>query len=399
MKKIIIIIIIIILVLMGIGSYFLFLKKEPVTTVINPTDNATAIYGSFVNPNEFINELTDGQQIDNDLVLIDDYPVKKITINYLDNNKDKRSIDVNIKVIDSDKPTIMNARNITVGLNEEPDFKNNVMIGDNADRDPKVEVVGNYDITKVGTYSVKYVVTDKANNQSEQWFKIIVIDKSKKGSSNNTSYTHDNYDFNTFIEEYKTNNTNLGIDVSKWQGEINWNRVKNAGCEFAMIRVGYQKGQNGELMLDPYFENNIKGANKVGIPVGLYFYSYAGSKDDAISQAKWIAKQIKNYKIDLPIAFDWENWTSFRNYNLNFLDMNQIVQTFINEIEKEGYKGMLYSSKSYLEAIWNDFDTIWLAHYTKNTNYQGDYLIWQMSNVGKIDGIAGDVDLNIMYKK
>jgi GH25 family lysozyme M1 (1,4-beta-N-acetylmuramidase) len=397
MKKIIIRLSVLILIGIAALSYFIFFKKEPITTVINVKKDATAIYGSFVNPNEFISELTDGEKIDNELVLIDDYPTKNITIKYLDSNKDKQKIDVNIKVIDSDKPTIMNARTITVNVGEEPDFKNNVMIGDNADRNPKVEVIGDYNINKTGTYSVKYRVTDAAGNQAEQWFKISVIRKSNNNGGGYAKY--DNYYFDKFIEEYKTDKTSLGIDVSKWQGDINWNKVKDAGCEFAIIRVGYQKGKNGEMVVDPYFEKNIKGANKVGIPVGIYFYSYAGSKDEATKQAKWISKQIKDYKVELPIAFDWENWTSFGTYNLNFLDMNQIAQTYIDELQKEGYKGMLYSSKSYLEAIWNDFDTVWLAHYTKNTNYQGDYLIWQMSNVGRISGIAGDVDLDVMYKK
>ena len=293
---------IVILILIGVGAILYFkpfkggkILKEPVKTVINPKDDATAVYGSFVNPSEFINELTDGELVDNDLVLIDEYPTKTIAINYLDNNKDKKTINVNVNVIDEDKPIIMNARTITVKVGEEPDFKNNVMIGDNADRNPKVEVVGDYNINKVGTYSVRYVVTDAAGNQNEQWFKINVV----REISNGGNYTPSNgYAFSTFKNEYKNDNSNLGIDVSKWQGDINWNKVKDAGCEFAIIRVGYQYGKDGELKVDPYFKANIEGANKVGIPVGIYFYSYAGSKEDATNQAKWIAKHLKGYQVD-----------------------------------------------------------------------------------------------------
>lgn len=401
MKKFIIILLIIFGILgISLGSYFIFFKeelwKEPVTTVIETTTDNKAIYGSFVDPKEFVKEITDGELLDSELVLIDEYPTKEIDIYYLDSNKDKQKTTVKIDVIDEEKPIVMNARTITTIVGEDPDFEHNVMIGDNADRNPKIDIIGDYDINKIGTYSLKYLVTDEAGNQTEQWFKLNIV-ASKPSSP--SSPTYNNYYFDSFKNDYKNDSNSLGIDVSKWQGEINWKKVKDAGCEFAVIRVGYQYGKDGELKVDPYFEQNIKGANDNKIPVGIYFYSYAASLEDATNQAKWVTKQLKKYDVELPIAFDWENWTSFSTYDINFLDLNLIADTFIKEVEKENYEGMLYSSKSYLDTIWNDFDAVWLAHYTKETNYTGDYIFWQVSNIGKISGISGDVDLDIMYKK
>ena len=118
-----------------------------------------------------------------------------------------------------------------------------------------------------------------------------------------------------------------------------------------------------------------------------------------MSHAEWVIKALDGEELDLPVVFDWENWSKWQEYKLSFHDINEIADTFMKTIEKAGYKGMLYSSKFYLENIWenkNDYP-VWLAHYTNETNYKGKYKIWQMCNDGVIDGINGDVDIDIMY--
>ena len=398
MKKVIVPIIVILLL---VGCFFGYKtlkkpKKDPIITKIVLKSGDEVNFGSIVNTKNYVDSITDGKIIDEDIT-VDEYPTKDINIRYLDNNQDEHTKTITIKVIDIEKPIVMNAYTVTTYVGETPNFTGNVMIGDNADRNPKIDIIGDYDINRTGTYNLKYLVTDKADNSTEQWFKLSVINKNNNNNNSSSNYT--NYSFDKFKNDYKNSSTKLGIDVSKWQGEINWQKVKDAGCEFAMIRIGYQTGINNDLQLDPYFERNIKEANKVGIPIGLYFYSYANSLDEATKQANWIINNIKNYKVDLPIAFDWENWTSFSEFSINFLDLNKIAQTFIDVLEENNYKGMLYSSKSYLDAIWNEFDNVWLAHYTTNTNYTGDYIIWQRSNIGKINGINADVDLDVMYIK
>ena len=117
-------------------------------------------------------------------------------------------------------------------------------------------------------------------------------------------------------------------------------------------------------------------------------------------EAEWVLKQIKNYQVDLEIVFDWENWNLYQDFNLSFYNLTEVSNTFVKVIEKAGYKGMLYSSKNYLETVWYPVKyPIWLAHYTDKTNYQGKYKLWQLCNNGKIKGIEENlVDINIMYE-
>lgn len=372
-------------------------KSEKVTTKISLNDNKEVIYGSIVKPQDFISELIDGEIINNDPILIDSFPSQTLIINYLDSNKHKQKLKVNLTVKDIEKPVIMNARNLTVYVGSEVDFTKGLMVGDNQTRKLDIKIEGEYDLNKVGTYGLKYVVTDESQNEAIQYFKLNVIEKPTTSNNNNSTTRDTNYLFDDFKNDYKTNNTQVGIDVSKWQGEIDWKAVKKAGVEFAMIRIGYQTGIGKELKLDPYFERNISLANQENIPIGLYFYSYASTNDEAIEQANWILDKIKDYQVSLPIAFDWENWNSFSSFEINFLDLNQIAKTFINQIEKNNYKAMLYSSKSYLDNIWYTYDNVWLAHYTKKTSYEGKYVMWQRSSNGKVEGINADVDLNVLY--
>ena len=191
----------------------------------------------------------------------------------------------------------------------------------------------------------------------------------------------------------------IGIDVSAWQGDIDFNNVKDENVEFAMIRVGYGYNSENENILDKRFYDNFAKAKESNIKIGLYFYSYAKSEKEAISQADWIVNKLNKQNIDLPIAFDFEDWQNFNSYNLSLTDLNNIAQAFMNRIEKHGYKSMLYGSYYYLQNIWDTQNkNIWLAHYSDKTDYPNDYQIWQLSNVGKVNGINTDVDINVLYK-
>lgn len=107
---------------------------------------------------------------------------------------------------------------------------------------------------------------------------------------------------------------------------------------------------------------------------------------------------MKNYKLDLPVAFDWESWSSFNTTGMSFYTINKSANEFLRVLEDAGYKGMLYSSKNYLERIWDktEYET-WLAQYNTKATYNGEYSIWQMCDTGIVDGIKGDVDIDIMY--
>jgi GH25 family lysozyme M1 (1,4-beta-N-acetylmuramidase) len=220
-----------------------------------------------------------------------------------------------------------------------------------------------------------------------------VVDKISTTPPTNTKTNYEDV-----LSTYKNESNKIGLDISKWQGNVDFNKLLENNVEFVMLRVGYQKGFNGTYEIDPYFYNNIKELNKLNIPVGVYFYTYATSTKEAHEQALWVIDKIKDYKISLPVVFDFESWDNFSTLNLSLHDINEISKAFLSAIKVNGYDAMNYSSKYYLENIWNIGEyPVWLAHYINQTNYSGEYVMWQLCNNGRIDGINGNVDIDILY--
>ena len=190
-----------------------------------------------------------------------------------------------------------------------------------------------------------------------------------------------------------------GIDVSVHQGKIDWNKVKKAGIKFVIIRAGY--GQNN---IDASFKENIKGALAAGLKVGVYWFSYAYTTGMARKEAQYCIDAVKGYKISLPVFFDWE-YDSEQYAKKNGAKCTKDLITsmsvaFCNEIKKAGYIAGYYENPDYIaNHIYQDklkgFD-FWLAYYTAKKSIACD--IWQYSDKGKIDGIAGAVDMNYCYK-
>lgn len=318
---------------------------------------------------------------------------KKIVIKYEDYYKKNHKYEFKISIVDTTKPLILGQNNYYITEGEEFDLINSPICVDNYDRDLKCELEGTYDVNTIGEYPLKLTLTDSNGNYSEKNIKLFVEEES------DDYYETSEYRIEDLITKYKTKDTMIGIDVSSWQDIIDWNKVKNSGVEFAMIRIGWGHDDNNQMEIDNQYERNIKEAKKAGVKVGLYFYSYAKDIKEAKEQAKWILKTVNKKKLDLPIAFDWEDWGNFMDYKFNLIDINSIAKTFMKEIEKKGYESMNYGSARYLENIWNlpKYPT-WLAYYTENNDYNNDFMIWQISNKGIVDGINGYVDLNILYK-
>lgn len=314
-------------------------------------------------------------------------PEEKITVPY----------EIEYEVVDSIPPIIsmINSKTVTVGTKE---IESSLFCGDNYDSKPNCFIEGNYDLNTIGEYKLTYKGIDSSNNEVKKDFTLYVKPKTTGGSTNSNTPRSNTY-FTDILKNYKTENTKIGLDVSHWQGNINFQKVKDAGVEFVYIRIGRGNGIGKEFVMDSKFKQNIEGFNSVGIPVGLYFYTYAASKQDAIKEAKWIVENIKDYKVDLEIAFDWENWSFYREFNLSFYELTEVAKAFNKELAKHNYQGMLYSSKNYLENMWFEVDfPVWLAHYTKQTSYQGKYKVWQICDNGVVDGIPDNqVDINIMY--
>ncbi len=353
---------------------------------------------------EFLSEVYVSDLIKNkDINIVDDYEIdtkeigkQRIVFKFLNDSKREITYSLEIEVKDIVPPLVWLNSSYTVYTNSEDNWKDKILCGDNYDSNPECMVEGFYDLSTSGEYDLVFKATDNSGNVTEKNFTLKVKDSSKGSSSSSGVKT--STEFSDVIANYKTDNTQIGVDVSKWQGEIDFNALKEAGVEFVIIRVGSTSGKDGEYFVDSRFEQNIQNANIVGIPVGVYFYSYASSRKRAISDAKWVVEQIKDYQVDLPVVFDWENWNSFNEFNLSFFGLTDMANGYLETVESHGYKGMLYSSKTYLENIWLSYDyPTWLAHYTKMTNYEGDYEYWQLCNNGHVDGINGDVDINIRY--
>jgi len=331
---------------------------------------------------------------------IDTSNIGKHEVNFQYRNYDNIKIDYSfeIKVVDKTKPVVV-GRTISVEKGTDEDISKLVFCGDNFDRNPKCYIKGKYDLNKTGTYNVTFIGEDLSKNKSTTNLTIVVKEKTKESNNDNTNIDNlESKNFDDIIEKYKNKDTKIGIDISHWQGAINYKKAKKAGVEFVYIRVGRGNGVGKEYVLDDRFVEYIKGFNKVKIPVGVYFYSNANSKKDAEAEAKWILKQIKKYNVDLEIVFDWENWNYFQEYDLNFHDLTEMYKAFETVIEKNNHKALLYGSKYYLEEIFQDIDfPVWLAHYTENTDYSGEYKVWQICSNGKVNGIDDNlVDIDIM---
>lgn len=199
-----------------------------------------------------------------------------------------------------------------------------------------------------------------------------------------------------------TANSKVGIDVSKWNGDIDWDKVKNAGVEFAIIRAGYRGSVTGSLVEDPYFVANMKGAASSDIPVGVYFFTQAVNEVEAVEEASAVLEMIKEYNVDYPIFIDTEG--AGGNGRADGLDVDTrtlVCEAFCRTIENAGYTAGVYGSRNWynnnLHAETLENYCIWLAEYRSVPIYQGYYQMWQYTSKGSIDGIAGNVDLNISY--
>lgn len=396
-KKLILIISIVVgIILLSVGGFLLYkyieIKNAVVKVVLK--DNLEADFADTLRVSSFI-ESINGKIVNDYYLNTDSLGKKKIDFEYINDDGIKIKYNYEINVVDREAPLIWLGKSYNVTRGSEDNLIDKIMCGDNYDNNPECVIEGDYNLDNVGSYNLVFKATDSSGNVSKKKFILNVNEASSKKESNGVKSVTE---FSDVIKNYKNDNTQIGIDVSKWQGDIDFSKLKSAGVEFVIIRIGSSTGINGENFIDSKFIQNIKNANSVGIPVGVYFYSYANSVDRAISDAKWIIENIKDYKVELPIAFDWENWGSFNTYELSFFGLTNMAKRFMDTVKDAGYDAMLYSSKTYLENIWMSVDyPVWLAHYTKNTNYAGDYSYWQICSNGRVDGINGDVDIDIRY--
>lgn len=205
--------------------------------------------------------------------------------------------------------------------------------------------------------------------------------------------------------EYQQDGKNIaikGIDVSKHQGNIDWKKVKADGVEFAFLRVGVRGyGDEGKLMVDDTFHQNAKAAINAGVQIGVYLYSQAISVEEAKEEAALVIEQIKDYNITYPVVFDWEEvgTAPARTDDVPRDTLTEITKVFCSDIKSAGYHPMIYGNiKWFMKRVdisqLTEYDK-WFAQYFNTPFFPYDFQIWQYTASGSVDGITGNVDINM----
>ena len=314
--------------------------------------------------------------------------------------KRKYKYDINYQIKDMTPPVFINApSNLTMEASDELEVCEKIVYADDYQDIPNCQINGTYDKKSIGTYDdLEYVISDNSGNETKKKFKLNIVDKIK----NNYTPTKPKYLYmDDIIKKYKNDKTSIGIDVSKWQGNVDFKAVKDAGVEFVIMRIGSQRDPSEDISMDVKFKEYYKAAKEVGLSIGVYVYNTAISKEDGIKTARWVINELNGDKLDFPIAYDFENWTNFMDYKISLHTLSEAYKAFEKELQNNGYDAMLYGSKFYLENVWSDFENskVWLAHYTSETDYKGNYMMWQMTSLAKINGITENtVDIDILYK-
>lgn len=197
--------------------------------------------------------------------------------------------------------------------------------------------------------------------------------------------------------------TEFGIDVSKWNKEIDWEAVAEEGVKYAIIRCGYRGSSSGALVEDPYFEKNIIGAMDAGVKVGVYFFTQAINEVEAVEEASMVLELIKDYNMDYPVFIDTEG--AGGNGRADFINTAQrtaVCRAFCETIEGAGYDAGVYASRNWYNKQLGVEElekyVIWLAEYAEEPKYNRRYDMWQYTSSGELSGIEGRVDFNLSYR-
>ncbi|MCR4705658.1 MAG: hypothetical protein K5641_06285 [Lachnospiraceae bacterium] len=254
----------------------------------------------------------------------------------------------------------------------------------------RVHVKDNVEYTKIEDISLLIKTEDEIDAAAE--------DSAKNGAEEDRDKTE------LTDKRLGEGNTHFGIDVSKWNKEINWDQVAASGVEFAIIRCGYRGSVTGALVEDPYFRKNLEGAKAAGIKVGLYFFTQATDPVEAVEEASMALALVDSSFLEYPIFIDTEGaGGKGRADVMNPAVRTQVCKAFCETIESAGYKAGVYASRNWynnnLDVKQLDDYVIWLAEYRESPKYEGKYEMWQYTSNGSIEGIDGRVDFDISYTK
>lgn len=246
-------------------------------------------------------------------------------------------------------------------------------------------------VTCVFLFCITYVVIGNYNGLGEK--KAL-----QPNTLNQSNYFYDN-NFLQYEDDKYT--SEKGIDVSVFQGNIDWKKVKKSGVNFAMIRLGYSGSDTGKIFKDENFQKNLEGAKAAGIKVGVYFFSQAVTTDEAVEEGKYVVRNIRRKGIEYPVAYDMEPSEGSRINGLSNKERTEITDAFCSIVKDHGYEAMVYGNVHWLTTkldmeYLTEYGT-WLAHYAKKTTYSNKFVMWQYSESGRVPGIKKRVDLNIRF--
>ena len=220
-------------------------------------------------------------------------------------------------------------------------------------------------------------------------------------------YDYSNLKFKKPIMSYYEDGTlvsKCGVDISANQGDVDFSKVKNAGCDFVMLKVGARGYSSGNIVSDANFRDNVKAARKAGLDIGVYFCSQAVSKSEAREEADEVLDAISGYSIKYPVAFVMEtvNDDMARIEALDITERTQIAKAFLNRIEDAGYKAMIYGDKEWLLTMVDmeelqDFD-VWFAQDSDEPEYPYEFGMWQYDSDATVKGITGDAAMIMSFK-
>lgn len=232
----------------------------------------------------------------------------------------------------------------------------------------------------------------------------ILKEDTESGAIDSESEDEDDTQYKALLdlEDEHDNAVQLGIDVSKWNGDIDWEVVKAEGVDFAIIRCGYRGSSSGWLIEDPYFYRNLEGAKKAGVKVGIYFFTQAVNQVEAVEEASMVVSLLGDTEIEYPVFIDIEGaGGNGRADTLDAATRTVVANAFCKTIQNAGLEAGVYSGRYWYYNNLNveDFigQKIWLAEYRDTPLYTGRYDMWQYTSSGSVAGIEGRVDLNVSY--
>lgn len=250
--------------------------------------------------------------------------------------------------------------------------------------------------TVIFSVAVVFFVTRYNNNSHFEYVDL--------GDTSINLYNMDNNFYHYDLEGYTTS---IGVDLSEFNGDVDFNKLKKQNIEYAYLRIGWRGYIIPSLHDDKKFEEYYKKAKEAGIDVGVYFFSQAINEEEAIEEANFVIKALKNKKIDTHVVFDFETIhdNSARTNDLTRQERTNIAKAFLSTIQDAGYNPMLYTNYDwivhhYTVTLLHEYP-VWYAQYSKKPQYHGHHIIWQYSTNVMLDGITSSdgVDLNIMIKK